>query len=266
MTSSTLPTISPTLSAIVDGQTADAADVTTPFNELSAYITNAQQRVSVSSADTHFKHLSDAIAVSGDITKAIANPGANESLTLTVPVTGLVRLTARTELSVDTASISFSSIASDYKHLLLLANLRSSTGSSSGDDLIVTVNSDSGNYYSNLTEETTHTNTLTTAKDVTTDALGGWRIKNCINNATATGMYTPVRIWLYDIKSDDAIYMAAEVFLHMGDSGKNALIRAGGFYKRSGGGGINTLNGFSIKPSGSLNFLSGSSYSLYGFK
>jgi hypothetical protein len=68
---------------LVDGQTADAGDVLTPFNDAEEAIDQARETVSVSPDDTHVKHLDDALAVSPPLTKAIQDAAGDESLMLT---------------------------------------------------------------------------------------------------------------------------------------------------------------------------------------
>lgn len=77
-----------TLDAIVDGQVADAADVTVPFGEAEAAIDAARATLSVTANDTHVKNLDDAVAAGAGIAKTVTSPGGNEQLTLGVDTTG----------------------------------------------------------------------------------------------------------------------------------------------------------------------------------
>lgn len=77
-----------TLSAIVDGQIADAADVTVPFGETETNIDEARATLSVTANDTHVKNLDDAITAGAGISKAVTTPGGDETLTLGVDTTG----------------------------------------------------------------------------------------------------------------------------------------------------------------------------------
>jgi len=78
------------LTKIVDGQTADAADVTLPFTECEDDIDEARQTVSVSADDTHVKNLEDAIVGEAGITKVtVIDDGADESLEVTLDPTGI---------------------------------------------------------------------------------------------------------------------------------------------------------------------------------
>lgn len=268
MTSITKPTVTLDLSAIVDGTVADAADVTTPFNQIPTYITNAQQYVGVSSADTHIKHLYDAITVSGGITKAIATPGGNETILLdvsTASLGALVKIVDRTEFGSNQSAFTMSSIPNTYNHLLLVANLRSSAGGAGvSDDLIIRLNGDSGSNYTNLSTETKHSASLATTEDLAAGGLTGWRVRNAINNSSGAAVFTGVRIWLFDIQSNDSVHMLCEAFRYNGETANgNALIEAGGRYNN---GSTNIITSILMKPSASNTFLAGSSYALYGLK
>ncbi|PSN80999.1 hypothetical protein C8B47_03730 [filamentous cyanobacterium CCP4] len=75
-------------SAIVDGNTIDAADHTTPFGQAEAQFREGQ--ASVSSADTHVKHLEDAIlGTAGKVKVTKQDTGADESLALDLDATGV---------------------------------------------------------------------------------------------------------------------------------------------------------------------------------
>lgn len=69
-----------TLSAITDGLTIDASDVTTPLHEAEDAIDEARETVAISSADTTVKYLEDAISAGSGITVTKQNTGANENL------------------------------------------------------------------------------------------------------------------------------------------------------------------------------------------
>jgi len=77
-----------TLSAIVDGQVADAADVTVPFGEAEAAIDEARATLSVTANDTHVKNLDDAVTAGTGLAKAISSPGGDEKLALSLDTTG----------------------------------------------------------------------------------------------------------------------------------------------------------------------------------
>jgi hypothetical protein len=65
---------------LVDGQSADASDVITPFFDTKAAIDTARERISVSSADTHMKTLDDALQAGSNITLTKINPSGDEKI------------------------------------------------------------------------------------------------------------------------------------------------------------------------------------------
>lgn len=80
MTSVAKTTIAPDTSALVDGQTIDAADVLNAVVDARDYIRDG--RVSVTAADTHVKHVSDAVTVGTGLGKSVINAAADEALLL----------------------------------------------------------------------------------------------------------------------------------------------------------------------------------------
>ena len=71
-------------SALTDGETADAADVLTPFTNLKTAVDQARAQVSVSENDTHVGNLNDKITVSEPLEKTIVNDSGNEDLQLSL--------------------------------------------------------------------------------------------------------------------------------------------------------------------------------------
>lgn len=109
MTSTAKSTATPdiTITQYVDGQSIDAADFITAFDEVDTNINLAESRVSVSSADTHTKHLNDAISVSGGLTKSITNAAGDEvlNIALSSPFVCCGRLTLSPGVPVSVADI-----------------------------------------------------------------------------------------------------------------------------------------------------------------
>lgn len=82
MTSTAKTAIAPDVSYLADTQTADAADVLIPIEDLRDYVRAG--RVAVTGADTHVKPLDDAISVGTGLNKSVSSPGADEALALTL--------------------------------------------------------------------------------------------------------------------------------------------------------------------------------------
>lgn len=76
------------MSAIVDGETIDAADVNAPLTGAQTHLRNG--RVAVSASDSHIKHLEDALeGVTGNFAVTKINSGGNEKLRLNLSAAGV---------------------------------------------------------------------------------------------------------------------------------------------------------------------------------
>lgn len=82
MTSQLKTSVTVNDSAVVDGQTIDAADVTVAFDDVQTELQQGWSRVSAN--DTHVKHLEDAVTGGTGISVSTANDGANETLSVAV--------------------------------------------------------------------------------------------------------------------------------------------------------------------------------------
>jgi len=88
MTSTAKTAITADTSALTDGQSADAADVSAAIDDLLDHAKAG--RLSVSAGDTHAKHLEDALLItSGKMKLTKQNSGANENLLLDLDATGI---------------------------------------------------------------------------------------------------------------------------------------------------------------------------------
>ncbi len=76
----------PTIGGLVDGQSADAADVLTPINELASAVDEARGTVMVSEDDTTKKYLKDGLIAGDGISLTTQNGGANEQVQITCTV------------------------------------------------------------------------------------------------------------------------------------------------------------------------------------
>lgn len=88
MTSIPKTDITADVSAIIDGQPIDAADVRTPIEDLLAWIRAGHG--AVSGTDTHVKTLADGLTVSGRLTLTVTNPGGDEVAEIALDDTGIV--------------------------------------------------------------------------------------------------------------------------------------------------------------------------------
>jgi hypothetical protein len=87
MTATAKTAVTASTSALTDGQSADAADVTTPLGELLTQLKSGQ--VAISANDTHVKHLEDAIvATAGQISVVVGSEGGNETLAVNLDASG----------------------------------------------------------------------------------------------------------------------------------------------------------------------------------
>lgn len=75
---------SPTTSALVDGQSADAADVLTPFNELAAAVDEARQTLAVDATDAVLKYLGEALTAGSGISLSVDTDGGTGSKTIRI--------------------------------------------------------------------------------------------------------------------------------------------------------------------------------------
>lgn len=82
MTSVAKSTIAPDVSLLVDGQTADAGDVTAAIEDLRDYLRSG--RVAITANDANVKHLQDAIALGTGLSEAVTNAAADEALTISL--------------------------------------------------------------------------------------------------------------------------------------------------------------------------------------
>lgn len=117
------------LTALVDGQQADASDVTIPLNQAAMAVDRARSMLSVTDNDTHIKPLTDALTVGSGITKSVVNPSGDEQLQLAIDTAIVATLTAAQTLSnktLTTPTISGTGFANmNHAH----------TGSTSGGQL-----------------------------------------------------------------------------------------------------------------------------------
>ena len=75
MTSVVKTSVTADTTPLLDGETIDAVDVTTPITDL---ITNDRAGyVSVTDADTHVKKLNDALTVTAGLLKTVTSPAGN---------------------------------------------------------------------------------------------------------------------------------------------------------------------------------------------
>jgi hypothetical protein len=84
MTSTLKTTITLPKTNLLGDATADIVDIIEPLEAAEDQLEVVREMLSVSAADTHMKHLNDAIGVAGSISKAITNPAADEVLTLSL--------------------------------------------------------------------------------------------------------------------------------------------------------------------------------------
>lgn len=99
---STLKTAAATdldVSSLVEGQTADASDVLTPFTGAETNIDEARETLSVSAADTHVKNLEDALVDGTGINWTKTNPGADEKMQAAIDTTVVMTLSGVQTLS-----------------------------------------------------------------------------------------------------------------------------------------------------------------------
>lgn len=88
MTSTAKTAITADVSALTDGQSADAADVSAAIDDLLDHAKAG--RLSVSANDTHAKHLEDALVItSGKLKLTKQNSGADENLLIDLDATGI---------------------------------------------------------------------------------------------------------------------------------------------------------------------------------
>lgn len=113
MTSTAKTSIAPDVSYLVDGQTADAADVLAAIEDLRDYVRSGA--VSVSANDTHVKHLQDAISVGTGLSEAVTSGSGNEGLALSLD-SKLVNLLALLPASgmIQAAAVDSESSTSGY--------------------------------------------------------------------------------------------------------------------------------------------------------
>lgn len=99
MTSTIKTSVVVDTSALVDGTGADASDVSIPLTQTQTQLRSGQ--VAVSAADTHVKHLEDAITAGAGITITKNNAAADESLAISTSIEALSPTTTKGDLLVD---------------------------------------------------------------------------------------------------------------------------------------------------------------------
>jgi len=82
MTSTAKASVSVDTTALTDGETADATDVVAPIDDLTDLVKSGQG--SVTAADTHIKHLEDALSAATGLAWAVTSPASDEGLEISL--------------------------------------------------------------------------------------------------------------------------------------------------------------------------------------
>lgn len=202
---------------------------------------------------------SDAVLAADKVLKLFYN-GSNWS-DVYIPVTaGMIVSTPRTVLGGSLSSIAISSIPATFKHLLLIAELRTD-GAVTTDSVILRMNGDSNvaNYYS---EYTIFSAATATAAEILGATVAGVFLPNASVGNTGTAGNGIVMIWIMNYTSTT---QRRQVKAEMGAQGgtTTGLIKDG----RTFGAWQNTaaaVTSLTLVPNIGANFVINSAYTLYG--
>lgn len=164
---------------------------------------------------------------------------------------------SETVLSASAASVTFSNIPQDFRHLMIAASCRVDTAAER-DNIAVRFNGDSGaNYDTQSIFGTSATPTASATRGAASLPVGSAEAANSRGNA-----FGPNWIWIFQYSAAGIEKQTISFFSTFGnlstDADLFAIFRAGNWRN------LNVITSITILPSTGPNFVSGSRFQLYG--